>query len=76
MKKILVSWSFDLANITYLRMFEKAKELRDLLSLIINSGEFLIKKKGYKFMNFEERKEVILGFSCVDKVMKCIGAKI
>tara|TARA_B100001027_G_scaffold216919_1_gene195102 strand:+ start:1919 stop:2092 length:174 start_codon:yes stop_codon:yes gene_type:complete len=57
-------------------MFEKAKELRDLLSLIINSGEFLIKKKGYKFMNFEERKEVILRFSCVDKVMKYITAKI
>ena len=48
----------------------------DLLNIIINSGEFIIKKKGYKFMNFEERREVIFGFSWVDKVMKCIGAKI
>ena len=53
-------------------MFQKAKELGDHLNVVINSDEFLEEKKGYSFMNFEERKEIILGFSCVDEVTKCI----
>ena len=55
-------------------MFQKAKDLGDHLNVIINSDEFLEEKKGYKFMNFEERKEIVLGFSCVDQVTKCIDS--
>jgi cytidyltransferase-like protein len=72
MKKIVVSGGFDPVHIGHLRMFQKAKDLGDHLNVIINSDEFLEEKKGYKFMNFEERKEIILGFSCVDEVTKCI----
>tara|TARA_A200000113_G_scaffold221432_1_gene233281 strand:- start:43 stop:801 length:759 start_codon:yes stop_codon:yes gene_type:complete len=74
MKKVVVSGGFDPVHIGHLRMFQKAKELGDHLNVIINSDEFLIEKKGYKFMNFEERKEIILGFSCVDKVTKSIDS--
>ena len=72
MKKIVVSGGFDPVHIGHLRMFQKAKELGDHLNVVINSDEFLEEKKGYSFMNFEERKEIILGFSCVDEVTKCI----
>jgi cytidyltransferase-like protein len=72
MKKIVVSGGFDPVHIGHLRMFQKAKDLGDHLNVIINSNEFLEEKKGYKFMNFEERKEIILAFSCVDEVTKCI----
>ena len=72
MKKIVVSGGFDPVHIGHLRMFQKAKDLGDHLNVIINSDEFLESKKGYKFMDFEERKEIILGFSCVDEVTKCI----
>ena len=72
MKKIVVSGGFDPVHIGHLRMFQKARELGDHLNVVINSDEFLEEKKGYSFMNFEERKEIILGFSCVDEVTKCI----
>ena len=72
MKKIVVSGGFDPVHIGHLRMFQQARDLGDHLNVIINSDEFLEEKKGYKFMNFEERKEIILGFSCVDEVTKCI----
>mgnify|MGYP001367216765 CR=1 FL=1 len=72
MKRVVVSGGFDPVHIGHLRMFKKAKEIGDHLNVIINSDEFLLEKKGYKFMNFEERKEIILGFSCVDEVTRCI----
>ncbi len=72
MKKIVVSGGFDPVHVGHLRMFQKAKDLGDHLNVILNSDKFLEEKKGYKFMNFEERKEIILGFSCVDEVTKCI----
>ena len=55
MKKIVVSGGFDPVHIGHLRMFQKAKDLGDHLNVIINSDEFLESKKGYKFMDFEER---------------------
>ena len=72
MIKVVVSGGFDPLHKGHLRMFEQAKNLGDYLTVILNSDDFLIKKKGFKFMSFSERKEIILGLSSVDKVVKCL----
>jgi len=42
------------------------------LVVIVNSDDFLIRKKGYAFMSLEERMEIIQNLWCVDHVVACI----
>ena len=72
MKKIAVSGGFDPVHIGHLEMLKQAKEIGDYLIVILNSDKFLLEKKGFVFMPFKERKEILLGFGCVDKVVKCV----
>ncbi len=72
MKKIVVSGGFDPVHIGHLELFENAKKLGDHLTVILNSDSFLKEKKGFVFMTFKERKKILSGFKCVDKVVKCI----
>ena len=72
MKKIVVSGGFDPVHIGHLRLFVQAKKFGDHLTVILNSDDFLLEKKGFLFMPFEERKEILLGFSAVDAVFKSI----
>lgn len=72
MKKIVVSGGFDPVHIGHLELLEEAKKLGDHLTVILNSDRFLKEKKGFVFMPFRERKKILLGFSCVDKVINCI----
>ena len=53
-------------------MLEESKKLGDHLNSYIEFGQILKGKKGFIFMPFKERKKILLGFSCVDKVIKCI----
>ena len=72
MTKVVVSGGFDPLHIGHLRLFEKAKSLGSHLTVILNSDKFLIEKKGFNFMPYSERKEIILGLKCVDRVIKSI----
>ena len=72
MKKVVVSGGFDPVHIGHLRLFKKARGLGDHLTVILNSDNFLIEKKGFCFMPFEERKEILLGFASVNSVVECI----
>lgn len=69
---VAVSGGFDPLHIGHIRMFDKAKKLGDKLVLILNSDRFLMRKKGYIFMKFKERKEIIENIRSVDKVVPCI----
>ena len=62
--KIAVSGGFDPIHIGHLRMLKEASEYGDLY-VIVNSDDWLIRKKGYVFMPFEDRAEIISSFSCV-----------
>jgi len=63
-KIICVSGGFDPVHIGHLRMMQSAAEYGDVM-VIVNSDKWLMRKKGYIFMPFQERCEIIRGFACV-----------
>ena len=69
MSKIsIVSGGFDPVHIGHLRMFEEAAKIGKLI-VILNSDEWLMRKKGKYFMPWEHRAEIIKAFRCVDAVI-------
>ena len=69
---IVVSGGFDPIHVGHLRMFKEASELAPKLIVIVNNDNFLINKKGYVFMPFEERKEILEGFKYKNIPSKCV----
>jgi cytidyltransferase-like protein len=67
-KTIMVSGGFDPVHVGHLRMFQQASQFGKLI-VVLNSDDWLARKKGYSFMSFEDRKEIIEGFECVWKVV-------
>ena len=68
MKTITLSGGFDPVHIGHLRMMQEASTFGRVI-IILNSDEWLISKKGYMFMTYDERKEILKGFSCVSEVV-------
>tara|TARA_R100000808_G_scaffold22517_1_gene49006 strand:- start:927 stop:1427 length:501 start_codon:yes stop_codon:yes gene_type:complete len=60
-KIVCVSGGFDPVHIGHLRMIEEASRYGHVV-VIVNSDEWLMRKKGYIFMPFEERCEILQGF--------------
>ena len=70
-KTVCISGGFDPVHVGHLRMIRSAKRIAGAsgkLVVILNSDEWLMRKKGYVFMPFEERKEILLGFRGVDAI--------
>lgn len=65
----MVSGGFDPVHFAHLRMMQEASKYGDVV-VALNSDDWLMRKKGYVFMPWEERAEIILGFSCVKEVVK------
>ena len=63
-KVIIVSGGFDPIHIGHVRMIRHASEYGDVV-VVANSDDWLMRKKGYIFMPFEQRCEIIEGFECV-----------
>lgn len=66
-KTILVSGGFDPPHIGHVRMFKEASKWGDVI-VAINSDDWLMRKKGYVFMPWEERAEIIREFASVSVV--------
>ena len=63
-KIICISGGFDPVHIGHLRMMQEASRYGEVVA-IVNSDKWLMRKKGYIFMPFRERCEIIEGFACV-----------
>lgn len=57
-KTIAVSGGFDPLNMDHIRLFRKASEYGDLI-VILNSDDWLIRKKGYYHQSWMDRKDII-----------------
>ncbi len=57
-KSIMVSGGFDPIHKGHIRMIQEAAKKGEVL-VIVNSDEWLMRKKGFVFMPFEERVEII-----------------
>jgi len=67
-KVIMVSGGFDPPHIGHTRMFTEAAEWGEVV-VALNSDEWLMRKKGYVFMTWEERAELIQQFESVSRVV-------
>jgi D-beta-D-heptose 7-phosphate kinase/D-beta-D-heptose 1-phosphate adenosyltransferase len=72
MKYIVVSGGMDPIHIGHIRYFKEAKQLGDKLIVILNKDRFLQKKKGYVFMPYKERKEVLEAIKYINEVVPCL----
>ncbi|TSC75453.1 MAG: cytidyltransferase-related enzyme [Parcubacteria group bacterium Gr01-1014_30] len=70
-KKIVVAVSggFDPVHAGHIQLFEEAKKLGSELVVILNNDNWLRKKKGYVFINQDERKKIVESVKWVDRVV-------
>jgi D-beta-D-heptose 7-phosphate kinase/D-beta-D-heptose 1-phosphate adenosyltransferase len=73
-KMVAVSGGFDPIHVGHVRMIREAAKLGEYVVVIANSDEWLKRKKGYAFMAFEERAEIISALEGVDSVIKANDA--
>jgi len=64
---IVVSGGFDPVHVGHCKMFLEAAAVGEVI-VVVNSDDWLMRKKGYIFMPWNERKEIIESFRGVIKV--------
>ena len=69
MKVSIVSGGFDPSHVGHIELLNKAKKLTEGLVVILNTDDFLTRKKGKPFMKFEERRIILENLRCVDLVV-------
>lgn len=68
-KVAAVSGGFDPCHQFHIAMILEAAKYGDVI-VILNSDEWLNRKKGYNFMSFEERRNILLAIKGVYDVVK------
>ena len=66
-KTIVISGGMDPVHIGHVKMIKAAAELGRVI-VVLNSDEWLVRKKGYAFMSFEERKYLLENIKGVSEV--------
>jgi len=68
-KRIITAGSFDILNIGHINLFRRAKELCDILIVLVSDDDLIYKYKGIKpIIPFKERLMIIEQLKCVDFV--------
>jgi cytidyltransferase-like protein len=67
-KTIMVSGGFDPIHVGHVRMIIEASQYGDVI-VVANSDEWLYRKKGYNFMGFNERREILMAIKGVIAVV-------
>jgi len=70
--KVCCSGGFDPIRKGHLSYLREAKKLGDVLIVILNPDSDMVRKKGYCFQTYEERKDIISDLNYVDFVVKSI----
>lgn len=66
---IILSGGMDPVHVGHLRMIQEASERAKQVIVGCNSDEWLIRKKGYRFMSHMDREEIVKAFEGVDWVI-------
>lgn len=72
MVRVITAGGFDPIHVGHISHIRAAKQLGDWLTVIVNSDNDMIKKKGYSFMPQQERMEIIRALRDVDEVVLVI----
>ena len=67
-KTVMVSGGFDPIHVGHVRMIIDASQFGDVI-VVANSDEWLFRKKGYTFMGFQERREILMSIKGVIDVV-------
>lgn len=70
MKIVLVTGGFDPLHSGHINYFEEAHRLGDMLIVGLNSDDWLTRKKGRPFMDWENRLAVLRNIRLVDYVLQ------
>lgn len=68
-KVVIVTGGFDPIHSGHLKYIKEAKELGHYLVVGANSDEWLVRKKGSRFLPFSERSEILHAIRWVDLVI-------
>ena len=68
-KVIAISGGMDPTTIAHCRLIKDAATYGDVV-VILNSDDWLLRKKGYKFMPWEERAEILMAIKGVTDVVR------
>jgi cytidyltransferase-like protein len=66
-KTVMVSGGFDPVHIGHIRMILEASKHGDVI-VVANSDDWLFRKKGFVFMEFDQRAEILASIKGVVKV--------
>jgi cytidyltransferase-like protein len=67
---IILSGGFDPPHVGHVRMIRHASDLASVVIVGVNSDEWLMRKKGYVFMPWEERSEMMASIRGVGEAVR------